>query len=134
MPDELLDIVNDEDIVTGQEMRSTVHELGLQVKPGKHRLTIRVDNRMKINVGPWASGITEEGPGNWNGITGRIELRATADEIVGPAPDGFHRPFHRLSIGGSPGQDNNLSLGPALFEIREEIKAVGVGQLDIEQD
>jgi len=28
--DELLDIVNDEDIVTGQEMRSTVHELGLQ--------------------------------------------------------------------------------------------------------
>jgi isopentenyl-diphosphate delta-isomerase type 1 len=28
--DELLDIVNDEDIVTGQEMRSTVHQLGLQ--------------------------------------------------------------------------------------------------------
>jgi isopentenyldiphosphate isomerase len=28
--DELLDIVNDEDIITGQEMRSTVHQLGLQ--------------------------------------------------------------------------------------------------------
>jgi len=54
-----------------------VHELGLQVKPGKHRLTLRVDNRMKINVGPWASGITEEGPGNWNGVTGRIELQVT---------------------------------------------------------
>ena len=26
---------------------------------------------------PWASGITEEGPGNWNGITGRIELQVT---------------------------------------------------------
>lgn len=54
-----------------------VHELGLQLKPGKHRITLRVDNRMKINVGPWASGITEEGPGNWNGVTGRIELQMT---------------------------------------------------------
>lgn len=30
MPDELLDIVNDADTVTGQEMRSIVHQLGLQ--------------------------------------------------------------------------------------------------------
>ena len=30
MPDELLDVVNDEDIVTAQEMRSVVHRLGLQ--------------------------------------------------------------------------------------------------------
>ncbi|MBI5953625.1 MAG: NUDIX domain-containing protein [Chloroflexi bacterium] len=30
MPDELLDIVNDEDVVVGQEMRSTAHQLGLQ--------------------------------------------------------------------------------------------------------
>ena len=28
--DELLDIVNDDDVITGQEMRSTVHKLGLQ--------------------------------------------------------------------------------------------------------
>ena len=54
-----------------------VHELGQALTAGKHRLTIRVDNRMKINIGPWASGITEEGPGNWNGIVGAIELRAT---------------------------------------------------------
>lgn len=54
-----------------------VHELGLRVKPGKHRLTLRVDNRLKINVGPWASAVTEEGPGNWNGVIGRIELQMT---------------------------------------------------------
>lgn len=54
-----------------------IHELGLQVKPGKHRLTLRVDNRLKINVGPWASAVTEEGPGNWNGVVGRIELQMT---------------------------------------------------------
>ena len=30
MPDELLDIVNDDDLVTGQEMRAIVHQRGLQ--------------------------------------------------------------------------------------------------------
>jgi hypothetical protein len=45
--------------------------------PGSHRLTIRVDNRLKIDVGrEWASAVTEEGPGNWNGIAGRMELSA----------------------------------------------------------
>ena len=57
-----------------------IYELGeagkTDVTPGAHRLTIRVDNRLKINVG-WSSAVTEEGPGNWNGIAGRLELRAT---------------------------------------------------------
>jgi len=44
--------------------------------PGAHRLTLRVDNRPQIDIG-WSSAITEEGPGNWNGIAGRIELHAT---------------------------------------------------------
>jgi isopentenyl-diphosphate delta-isomerase type 1 len=30
MPDELLDVVNDDDVVISQEMRSVVHQLGLQ--------------------------------------------------------------------------------------------------------
>ncbi len=30
MPDELLDVVNDDDVVVSQEMRSVVHQLGLQ--------------------------------------------------------------------------------------------------------
>jgi len=46
------------------------------VSPGKHWLTIRVDNRRKIDIGE-SSAVTEEGPGNWNGIAGRMELRAT---------------------------------------------------------
>ena len=44
--------------------------------PGAHRLTIRIDNRPQIDIG-WSSAITEEGLGNWNGIAGRMELRAT---------------------------------------------------------
>ncbi|MCX6376444.1 MAG: hypothetical protein NTU88_10510, partial [Armatimonadetes bacterium] len=55
-----------------------VHELGTDLQPGIHRLTIRVDNSMKYNVGGWAHSITEETQTNWNGIVGRIELRATS--------------------------------------------------------
>ena len=54
-----------------------VHELGVDVKPGKHRLTIRVDNRMIVPVGVDAHSASDHTQGNWNGIAGRIELRAT---------------------------------------------------------
>ncbi|MBI5963512.1 MAG: NUDIX domain-containing protein [Chloroflexi bacterium] len=45
--DELLDIVNDEDIVTGQQMRSTVHELGLQHR-GVHVFLFTRDGKMLV--------------------------------------------------------------------------------------
>ncbi|NOT03821.1 MAG: NUDIX domain-containing protein [Anaerolineales bacterium] len=47
MTDELLDIVNNEDIVTGQEMRSTVHQLGLQHR-GVHVFLFTRDGKMLI--------------------------------------------------------------------------------------
>ena len=45
--DELLDIVNNEDIVTGREMRSTVHQLGLQHR-GVHVFLFTRDGKMLI--------------------------------------------------------------------------------------
>jgi isopentenyldiphosphate isomerase len=45
--DELLDIVNDEDVVTGQVMRSKVHELGLQHR-GVHVFLFTPDGRLLI--------------------------------------------------------------------------------------
>ena len=45
--DELLDIVNDEDMVTGQEMRSSVHQLGLQHR-GVHVFLFTQDGKMLI--------------------------------------------------------------------------------------
>ena len=45
--DELLDVVNDEDIVTGQEMRSVVHQLGLQHR-GAHVFLFTRDGRMLV--------------------------------------------------------------------------------------
>ncbi len=54
-----------------------VHELGAGVKPGTHRLTICVDNRMIVPVGIDAHSASDHTQGNWNGIAGRIELQTT---------------------------------------------------------
>jgi len=53
-----------------------LHDLGI-LSPGRHTLTVCVDNTYKLPIGLWAHAITEETQGNWNGIIGRIELRAT---------------------------------------------------------
>jgi len=47
MADELLDVVNDEDVVIGQEMRSTVHQKGLQHR-GVHVFLFSEDGKMLI--------------------------------------------------------------------------------------
>ncbi|MCX6897117.1 MAG: discoidin domain-containing protein [Verrucomicrobia bacterium] len=51
------------------------YELGPLVS-GKHRLTIRVDNRMIVDVGENSHSVSDHTQGDWNGIVGRIELRA----------------------------------------------------------
>ena len=57
---------------------ATPHEYDLgQVAPGKHQLTIRVDNRMVVDVGHDSHSVSDHTQGNWNGIVGKIELRAT---------------------------------------------------------
>src|ERR1035437_1626235 len=59
---------------------STPHsyELGTGLEPGKHTLTIRVDNRMIVNIGPWSHSVTDHTQGNWNGMVGGLELLATS--------------------------------------------------------
>ena len=54
-----------------------VYDLGTPLPPGRHRITICVDNSYLIDVGREGHGVTDESPTNWNGIVGRIELRAT---------------------------------------------------------
>ncbi len=62
-----------------QDSLCTPHEYDLSklMTPGKHRLTVRVDNRVKINVGKDAHSVADHTQTNWNGIVGRIELLAT---------------------------------------------------------
>ena len=47
MPDELLDVVNDHDVVVAQEMRSSIHQQGLQHR-GVHVFLVTQDGRLLV--------------------------------------------------------------------------------------
>lgn len=54
-----------------------VYDLTASLTPGKHTITIRVDNRINaINVGPDSHSLTDHTQGNWNGVIGKIALAA----------------------------------------------------------
>ncbi len=59
-----------------------MHDLGSGVTPGKHSLTIRVDNSLKFNLGDFVSILYEGTQTNWNGIVGKIELRAVDPLLI----------------------------------------------------
>lgn len=54
-----------------------VYDLGRRVMSGRHRLTICVDNTVKLDLGTFVSALFGGTPGNMNGIIGRLELSAT---------------------------------------------------------
>jgi hypothetical protein len=69
----------DDRCLDSQDSLATAHvyELGANLAAGTHRLTIRVDNRMIVDVGRNAHSVSDHTQGNWNGIAGRLELRTT---------------------------------------------------------
>ena len=53
------------------------------LKPGKHELTIRVDNQIKqINVGPNSHSISDHTQTNWNGMVGNLFLAAKPQVFI----------------------------------------------------
>lgn len=55
------------------------HEYDLgNISTGKHRISVRVDNRMLMNYRPDAHSISDSLGMSWNGIIGKVELRATS--------------------------------------------------------
>ena len=69
----------DENFIGTQDSLIAPHkyDFGIGITPGKHRLTICVDNTVKIDLGRFVSALYGGTPGNMNGIIGRIELSAT---------------------------------------------------------
>ncbi len=61
-----------------------IHDLTRLLSPGKHRITIHVDNTVKINIGHtfgnmlWPHALSEETQTNWNGIIGKLDLISTS--------------------------------------------------------
>ena len=95
------------------------HDLG-QLAPGKHTLTICVDNTYKLRIGTWAHAITEDTQGNWNGIIGRIELRATDPVWIRSAQIFLGK--IKVSVGNQTGQ----ALAGKIAGIEIQIPAGGV--------
>ena len=88
-----------------------VYELTGHVPPGKHTLTLRVDNRLVINVGPNSHSVSDHTQTNWNGVVGRLRLVATDRvwlDVVQVFPDLPGRNARvRITVGnatGKPGQ------------------------------
>jgi alpha-L-fucosidase len=53
-----------------------IYDLGT-LAPGKHRLSIRADNRMIMAYRPDAHSVSDSLGSSWNGIVGKIELTST---------------------------------------------------------
>jgi hypothetical protein len=56
------------------------YDLTEYLKKGTHTISVRIDNRIEgrpgaINVGPDSHSVTDHTSGNWNGLTGKLELK-----------------------------------------------------------
>ncbi len=58
------------------------YDLGRAVQAGRHTLTLRVDNTLEPVIGENSHSISDHTQGNWNGVVGRIEVRATQDAWI----------------------------------------------------
>ncbi len=85
-----------------------VHELGVGLAPGKHTLTMLVDNTVKIDLGRFVSAMFGGTWGNMNGVVGRVELNATPPvwiDDVQVYPDIEKKSAHvKVRIGNATGQ------------------------------
>ena len=54
-----------------------IHSLGV-LKPGKHQLSLRINNDLIYNIGDKGHAYTEYTQSIWNGVVGKIELQAKA--------------------------------------------------------
>ena len=91
-----------------------IYNLG-ELKPGKHTLTIRVDNTYKLPIGTWACAITEDTQGRWNGIIGKMELRATDPVWIRNVQ--VYSDILKISVGNQTGRKVRVNIQSQNFPI-----------------
>lgn len=73
----------DERRVGSERSLTTAHRFDLgALAPGRHRLTIKIDNNMIIDVGPNAHSVSDHTQGNWNGIIGEITVAPVNPVVI----------------------------------------------------
>ena len=92
--------------------------------PGKHLLTLRVDNRMHIDVGSNAHSVSDHTQSNWNGVIGTINMKtlpSMAIDHIQVYPDAKAKKANiKVYLNGKP-EDSRLAL-KVLFEGRPVLK------------
>ena len=111
-----------------------VHDLGADITPGKHCLTIRADNTSKFDLGGFVSILFEGTQTNWNGLVGKLALRVIdplSIDDVHVYPDVDHKLVRvRAAIRNQTGHAVHgvlgLSLGPneTMMQVRSKQFAV----------
>ena len=120
--------------VGANDSLSTPHtyELGVALPAGRHTLTARVDNRVRVKVGDWAHSVSDHTQGNWNGLIGRLEVAATSPVWIADVqvfPDVARKAAHvRVRLGNATGRAGHgtLSLGARAVPVAWEATGASV--------
>lgn len=78
-----------------------VYELGSALAPGRHRLTLRIDNHLLHAVGENAHSVSDQTQGNWNGCVGRMEIRVTAPTWIDDVQVTTHVERRAITVRGA---------------------------------
>ncbi len=101
-----------------QESLTTPHRFDLpsDIRPGKHRLTIRIDNRKQydISVRDLAHAYTNDTQIMWNGVLGRFELHADNSSLINDVqlyPDVTQKKVHCVvTVSNLEGKEKKATL------------------------
>ncbi|HWW72096.1 MAG TPA: discoidin domain-containing protein [Duganella sp.] len=99
------------------------YDLGL-LAPGRHRVSVRVDNRMLMPYRPDAHSVSDSLGMSWNGIVGKMELRATSPVWLDDAqvyPDVKTKTARvKISIGNAGGRagGGTLTANGAAYKVK----------------
>ncbi len=108
---------------------STPHQYDVtdEMTPGRHHITLRVDNRVNINVGHNSHSVTDHTQTNWNGVIGDIELRSLPTVAIGDVqvfPDVEKHVAHvRVRVDNHSGKAVNMQLSVAAFQAKHAVAA-----------
>ena len=85
-----------------------IYDLG-NLTPGRHQLTIKVDNRIIMPYRPDAHSISDSVGASWNGIVGRIELNDTGRVWIDSAQVYPHPALKSMTVRVKIGNQTGLS-------------------------
>jgi hypothetical protein len=103
-------------------------DLTALLRPGRHVLTLRIDNRIKdINVGPDSHSLTDQTQGNWNGVVGRLLLAARSDTWIDdvqvfPDVPGKHARIRVVIRSLHAAGSGKIAFGAVSFNTREPVQ------------